>query len=628
MSTWAGHSAAQALHPRHSSRASCRPSSASPAGSRPSRAARRIAARPRVECRSSPSAWKLGHMLPDRARQAPLELHASPARARPPSVAKSRAVRRGRRGGDAARRSPASRGSGRVSTPGLSSRSGSSSSLRRPKAAIVSGGYIRGSSSPRTRPSPCSPDSEPPFAATRSATPSAIRRTLATAPGRRRSISGRMCRQPTLACPYQMAGAPSSASRRRTSRAKPASRSGGTAGSSMNGRGRGSPPGPGARAGPQGAGDARAAHRPHRLLGGRVRDHAGAGDGLQPLAHRVGCPAVLHDQDRRGVAGGVQQGTVGRRPVGRVQQRVVHELDRRGARGEQPHHRLQGLIDRAEGHQRQPPRGGAGDQRQLRPPGHGQRPLRAAQQARPVGVLAPQGLEGVPRHPADQRGRPRRRGEGPRGLERRRGGRPPAQGGPRAVGQRHRERAHVVGRQPVDHRAGPGRVIGDHPAEGRPVGGGDVGPEHQPVGRGGGVEVVQHDARADAGDPGAGVDLDRREGGAVDHQTGSHGLARQAGAGPPHRERDAVGAAGRHGRVQVVGAGRPEGGDGPAPVQARVRRVEVAGGGVVANLPARLGPELRDQSGRVHERDGTVWRRPCEGAPAEGRPPCGSGCLC
>ncbi len=50
-----------------------------------------------------------GTSHPPRERQAPLPLQASPARASPPSAAKLIAVRRGRRGGEAARRSPSSR---------------------------------------------------------------------------------------------------------------------------------------------------------------------------------------------------------------------------------------------------------------------------------------------------------------------------------------------------------------------------------------------------------------------------------------------------------------------------------------------------------------------------------------
>ena len=62
----------------------------------------------------------------------------------------------GRRG--AASRRSASNGAGSTSTPGLSRSSGSSSRLACRIRASASAEYIRGSSSERARPSPCSPD--------------------------------------------------------------------------------------------------------------------------------------------------------------------------------------------------------------------------------------------------------------------------------------------------------------------------------------------------------------------------------------------------------------------------------------------------------------------------------------
>ena len=115
---------------------------------------------------------------------------------------------------------------------------------------MVAGGYIRGSSSLRARPSPCSPERDPPWAATRSATSSAMRRTAATAPGARRSMSGRTCRHPTLAWPYQTDGTPSRSRTARMARANEAARSGGTAGSSTKASGLASPPPPRTRAMP------------------------------------------------------------------------------------------------------------------------------------------------------------------------------------------------------------------------------------------------------------------------------------------------------------------------------------------------------------------------------------------
>ena len=139
-------------------------------------------------------------------------------------------------------RSPESSGSGCTMTPGFRMPCGSRMRLVSSKRAIRSGAYMRGSSSPRRRPSPCSPDSDPPWATTMSATASATSRMRVTAPGARRSTMGRMCRHPTLACPYQMASPiPVSVSTRRTSPANDARACGGTAGSSMKGMGLPSP---------------------------------------------------------------------------------------------------------------------------------------------------------------------------------------------------------------------------------------------------------------------------------------------------------------------------------------------------------------------------------------------------
>ena len=76
-------------------------------------------------------------------------------------------VRTGRMG--AARRRSESNGAGSTSTPGLSRLPGSRIRLACCIRAIACGEYIRGSSSERARPSPCSPDIEPPYDATRSA---------------------------------------------------------------------------------------------------------------------------------------------------------------------------------------------------------------------------------------------------------------------------------------------------------------------------------------------------------------------------------------------------------------------------------------------------------------------------
>ena len=59
-------------------------------------------------------------------------------------------------------RMSASSGRGRTSTPGFSTPAGSNASLTRPNSSMAAAEYITGSSSLRVRPSPCSPDSDPP----------------------------------------------------------------------------------------------------------------------------------------------------------------------------------------------------------------------------------------------------------------------------------------------------------------------------------------------------------------------------------------------------------------------------------------------------------------------------------
>ena len=95
-----------------------------------------------------------GHMtpVPGPARQAPTPVQ------RCTSVPKSAIT------GSVTRdaRSEASRGAGATRTPGLSRLSGSKMCLTEPISAMAWGEYIRPSSSLRARPSPCSPDIDPP----------------------------------------------------------------------------------------------------------------------------------------------------------------------------------------------------------------------------------------------------------------------------------------------------------------------------------------------------------------------------------------------------------------------------------------------------------------------------------
>ncbi len=65
---------------------------------------------------------------------------------------------------------------GRTMTPGFSRPSGSHAAFSSAKAPTSCGPYMRSRNSERDRPSPCSPESDPPSSTTRSATRSAMRR--------------------------------------------------------------------------------------------------------------------------------------------------------------------------------------------------------------------------------------------------------------------------------------------------------------------------------------------------------------------------------------------------------------------------------------------------------------------
>ncbi len=118
----------------------------------------------------------------------------------PSSSANAKPACRGS-GAAAGRRRSASSGRGRTSTPGLSRSAGSSRCLNAPNAASASGEYITGSSSLRARPSPCSPDSDPPCAATRCAASVRNWRMTPGPPGRSSGKSIRTWMQPSPKCP-------------------------------------------------------------------------------------------------------------------------------------------------------------------------------------------------------------------------------------------------------------------------------------------------------------------------------------------------------------------------------------------------------------------------------------------
>src|SRR3954471_929763 len=92
MSTPVGHSRLQPLHETHKSSASLTACSPSPP-SCPDSARRRVLARPRVRCVSSPVARYDGHIVPaSNLRQWPLLLHISTALSKPPHSLQSKAL--------------------------------------------------------------------------------------------------------------------------------------------------------------------------------------------------------------------------------------------------------------------------------------------------------------------------------------------------------------------------------------------------------------------------------------------------------------------------------------------------------------------------------------------------------
>ena len=172
MSTETGQSREHALQDRHRSSASCTSGARQPpVTSEPFASSCSTRARPRVESFSSRVARNDGHMNPPAAplsaRHLAIPTHRCTAADRsPPSAASANppAARSGR--ASASRRSP-STGAGPTMTPGFSSPSGSNRALNAANASIACREYMIGSSSLRARPSPCSPDSEPPYPATR-----------------------------------------------------------------------------------------------------------------------------------------------------------------------------------------------------------------------------------------------------------------------------------------------------------------------------------------------------------------------------------------------------------------------------------------------------------------------------
>src|SRR5215211_6495377 len=202
-STREGHSVLQALHPTQRSMTSFMRRPVSSSGGRvPSITDLSMLALALVVSCSSRVTMYEGHIVPPvLLRQKPLPLHSSTAFAKPPWSSKERFDFMGRRLRPGPIRSCRSIGGGFMITPGFISPSGSKRRLTSAKARRISPPYIFSINSERERPSPCSPEMDPPQLTTRSATSSAMRRIRETPSGSEVSRAGLTCRHPTLAWP-------------------------------------------------------------------------------------------------------------------------------------------------------------------------------------------------------------------------------------------------------------------------------------------------------------------------------------------------------------------------------------------------------------------------------------------
>ena len=204
--------------------------------------------------------------------------------------------------------------------------------------------------------------------------------------------------------------------------------------------------------------------------------------------------------------------------AGEVEDRLVHQLDLRRVERQRVGGGVDGGRDRVEVADREDRVPRLGHQVHLGAGGHGERPLRAHDELRQVerGWLAsaqpvepvaagppPERREvlgdraGVPLHDVGQPAvdpaleRVGLRPPGPLGLVDR------LQPGGRPVGEHDLEGAYVVDGHAVAEAAAAGGVVAGHPADRGAVAGRGVGAEQQPVGRGGPVELVLHDAHVD-----------------------------------------------------------------------------------------------------------------------------------
>ena len=134
------------------------------------------------------------------------------------------------------RRRSCARGSGSTMIPGLRALPGSQAVFQARNAASIAGENWRSSSAPRARPSPCSPEREPPCATTSSAAAVMKEPSRPSPPGRSSPKPTRRWMQPSPKWPYVTPCRPWSRSSARSSPRYAARRSGGTTPSSKPGQ--------------------------------------------------------------------------------------------------------------------------------------------------------------------------------------------------------------------------------------------------------------------------------------------------------------------------------------------------------------------------------------------------------
>ena len=163
MSIPVGQSRAHPLHAIQRSRARSTSGESQPSMRVPLTISLRTLARPRVESTSSPEAWYEGHITAPGAVWAthfptPVQRWTSVANSGWEMVIAERA--------DSWVRILVSSGAGSTRIPGLNTLSGSRIALTLPKRLRASGEYIVFNRAERARPSPCSPETDPPCRAT------------------------------------------------------------------------------------------------------------------------------------------------------------------------------------------------------------------------------------------------------------------------------------------------------------------------------------------------------------------------------------------------------------------------------------------------------------------------------